>query len=157
MLEVDHVRRTHFACHTHAGRHAVHADEGGGAQHFGTGDCAQANRAQGEYGDGIADRHCATFCTGKTGGHDIGTHQHVFVTEPVRNGGEVGHCVRYPNVFRLATVDDIAELPATDGLEAMHGIGAVLGAAAAQAGIAVAAGGDGAGDDALPFMKAPNL
>lgn len=39
----------------------------------------------------------------------------------------------------------------------MHGARAVLGGAATQAGIAVAAGGDGAGDDPLAFLKALNL
>jgi hypothetical protein len=81
-------------------------------------------------------------------------HQDLLVTEAIRNGSKVGHGIGNEQVFRLRPVDRIAEAPSAQGLEAVPRPGTVLGVAAAQAGHAMPARGDGAGDDALALAIA---
>ena len=111
-------------------------DDPGRAHQLGPGGGAEADRALGEDRDGVADLDAAVLRAGEARRHDVGAHQHFFVGEAVVDGGEVGHRVGDADVFGLAAVDGVAELPAADRLPAVLGAGAVLRAEAAEAGVA---------------------
>ena len=96
----------------------------------------------------------AALGAGEAGRHDVGAHQHLLVGQPVRHRREVGHGVGHQHVLGLAAVDGVAEPPAADRLPAVRRAGAVLRVAAAQAGVAVPARRDGAGDHPLALAVA---
>ena len=73
---------------------------------------------------------------------------------PSGTGREVGHGVGHQHVLGLAAVDGVAEAPAAHRLPAVLGAGPVLRMAAAQAGLAVPARRDRAGDDPLALAVA---
>jgi len=77
---------------------------------------AKADRALGEHDNAVADLDATAFRPAKACAHDVGAHQHLLVAEPVRHEGEVRHGVRHHGVLGLATVDRVAEAPATHGL-----------------------------------------
>jgi hypothetical protein len=77
---------------------------------------AEADRALGEHDNAVADLDATAFRPGNARAHDVGAHQHLLVAEPVGHGGEVRHGVRHHDILGLATVDHVAEAPATDGL-----------------------------------------
>ncbi|MNE57161.1 hypothetical protein D3C80_1521110 [compost metagenome] len=110
----------------HAFGDRIDADNRGRAFKACTGHRAEPDRPQREHRDGIADFHPASLGPGKAGGHDVRAHQHLFVAEAVRYRAQIGQRIRHQYVFSLATIDDIAELPATGGPKAMPGIRAIL-------------------------------
>ena len=103
----------------------------------------------GEYRDGIADLDLRPFGPREARRHDVGAHQDLFVGQAIRDGSEVDHGVRHQHVLGLTAIDRVAELPAAKRLPAMPRPGAVLRMEAAQRGMAVSAGADGARDHAL--------
>jgi hypothetical protein len=110
-----------------------------------------------EHRDEIADAHVAAFGAGEARRHDVGAHQHLFIGEAVRNGRKVGHGVRHQDVFGLASVDGVAELPAAHRLPPVRRAGPVLGMAAVEAGMAVAARRDRPGNHPLALAVAVHL
>jgi hypothetical protein len=68
-----------------AKRSGIDADDRGGAHQPGACRGAQADRPQREDCHGVADAHTTAFGTGEAGRHDIGTHQHLLVTQATRH------------------------------------------------------------------------
>ncbi len=93
--------------------------------------------------------------TAETGAHDVGAHQDLLVTEPVRHRGQVGLGVGNAHVLRLAAIDRVPQLPAP------HGLATALTGDAFLARVALPAGGNGPRDYTLAHRvaghRAPQL
>ena len=139
--EVERDVGAHPAGHRQPDRVAVHADDLGRAHQLGAGRRAQADRALGEDDDRVADAHAAGLRAREPGRGDVGQQDDLLVGHVVRDLGQVGLGRRHEQVLGLRAVDRVAEPPAADGLEA--GPVAALGQVAGEAGVALAARGDG--------------
>src|SRR5690606_1423109 len=133
---------------------AIYRDDGAGAAQSGSCGGAQADRALGEHHHYVANLDVGRLGPGKAGGHDVRAHQHLFVAQAVRYGGQVGLGVGNQYVLGLGTVDAVAKTPSTHGFVAVAAAAAVLRGQAVLAGIGGEAGADGAGDDPLAFLVA---
>lgn len=120
----------------------VDSEDAGGAHEVGAEGGAESDGALAEDGDVIAKLDGTAFGGGKAGGGDGGEEDDLFVGEGIGDGGEVGLGVRDADVFGLAAIDGVAETPAA-------ALAAALGGVAAEAGFALAAGGDGADENPL--------
>src|ERR1700724_897188 len=92
---------------------------------------AQADRSLREHRHRVADTNPAALRTAEAGRHDVRTHQHLLVGEVVGNQRQICHCVRYPDILRLAAIDGIAKFPTTDRLESVLRARAILAEATA--------------------------
>jgi hypothetical protein len=135
-------------------RHCVYTDDRCRSGEPRTGRCAEPDRSLREDRHHVSDPHLAALGTAEAGGHDVGAHQDLLVGEAIRHWRKVRHGIWNQDVFRLASVDRIPELPASDRLPAMRRASSVLGVAAGQRCVAMAAWCDGAGDDTLAFLIA---
>ncbi len=133
----------------------VDDDDAAGTTQPGTCRRAETDRALGEDRHDVADPDVGLFRAAKSGGHDVRTHQHLFVRQAVRYRRQVRLGIRYQHVLGLGAVDGIAEAPAAHRLVAVAAAGAaILGGNAVLAGVGGEAGTDGAGDHALAFLVA---
>ena len=147
--EIDGDVRPHPSRDRQPFRNAVHGDDACRATQPRARRRAQTDRPLGEYHDRVADLDAPAFRTGKAGAHDVRTHQYLFVCQIVGNRLHVGHRIGYQQIFRLATVDGIAEPPAADRFPAVCAVTTALRGMVVQTGIALSARGDRADDDAL--------
>ena len=74
---------------------------------------AKADGATGKDGDRIAEFYMGSFRAADARTQDIATHEDFFVRKARRHLCKIGHRVRNKDIFRLATVDEIAKAPAT--------------------------------------------
>jgi hypothetical protein len=108
---------------------------------------AEPDRALGEDGDGVADPHAARLRAADAGRGDVGEQDHLFVGNAIRDLCQIGLRARDEEVLGLRAVDGVAEAPAADRFVAVAV--SALRELAGEAGVALAAWGDGAHDDAL--------
>ena len=148
LLEVEDDVGAHPAGDLEALRIAVDADDERGAGQARAGRRAEPDGSLGEDGDRVADPDLSALRGGEAGRHDVRAEEDVLVREAGGDLGQVGLRVGDEDVLGLAAVDGVAEAPAADGLEAVAAV-AALRRTARQAGAALAARRDGAGDDAV--------
>src|SRR6185369_9805656 len=72
---------------------------------------AQADWPLREHSHNIADLHLAALRAAKPGAHDVGAHQHLLISERIRDHSQVRLRIRYKHVLSLAAVDRIAKAP----------------------------------------------
>lgn len=120
----------------------IDGENAGGAHEVGAEGGAKADGALAKDGDVIADFDATTFGGGEAGGGDGGEEDDLFVREGIGDRGEIGLGVGDADVFSLAAIDGVAETPAAE-------LATALGGVPAEAGFALAAGGDGADEDPL--------
>ncbi|MNY34189.1 hypothetical protein D3C86_1685110 [compost metagenome] len=118
--------RAQLSRYAHPLGHGVDANDGGRPFETRTGHGTEADWPESENRNGIADADLAPLRAGKTGGHDVRAHQHLFVAQAVGNRAQVGQRIRHQHVFGLTAIDGIAELPAAGCLEAVAGVRAIL-------------------------------
>ena len=150
--EVERDVRAHPPGHRQTDRIAVDADDLGRAHQLGPGRRAQADGTLGEDDDGVADAHAARLRAREAGRGDVGEQEDLLVGHVGRDLREIGLGRRHEQVLGLRAVDGVAEAPAADGLEA--GPVSALGEVTGQAGVALAARGDGSDEDALTDLVA---
>src|SRR4029079_5016836 len=83
----------------------------------------------------------------EAGRGDVGEQEDLLIGHVRRDLGEIGLGGWHEQVLGLRAVDGVAEPPAADGLEA--GPVSALGEVTGEAGVALAARGDGSDEDAL--------
>ena len=163
VAEIERHIRTHHLGNTQAVIIAIDRNDGGGPQQARPGGGTQANRPLRKDDHGITDLDIGVFRSLETGGHDVRTHQHLLVRQPVGNRRQVGLCIRHQHVFRLGAVDQVAEAPAGSCLVTVAGtlpawdqIAAILRRKTILRRITVEIGTDRTSDDPLSFLVALN-
>jgi hypothetical protein len=131
----------------------VDADDQRGALQPRAGGRAEADRALGEDGDGVADLHVGGLGGRDAGRRDVGEQDAVLVAEIVGDLGQVGLRVGDAEEVGLDAVGGVAQPPAADHLPFVVRAGA-LGAVSVLAVEAAAARGDGADQHALADLVA---
>jgi hypothetical protein len=126
LREINHVIGPHPARHLHSLGDALDRDDSRGAHQAGSCRGAQPDGPLGEHRHDVSDADASTLGSGEAGRHNVGVHEHLLIGEPIWHEGKVRHGIGHPQVFGLASVDGVAELPAAHRLPAMLGAGPVL-------------------------------
>src|ERR1051325_7083407 len=133
--------------HRQAAGVAVDADDHRRAEEPRADGRAESDRPLREHGDLVAESHSARLGAADARRGDVGEQHHLLVRQLVRNLRQIRLRVRNEEVLGLCAVDGVAEAPAAECLAVVAAT--ALRVAAGETRMALAAGRDGADQDAV--------